>query len=145
MPWWAWVVVGALLLGAELAFIDAQFFLVFFGAAALIVGLLGLSGIAMPEWLQWLVFAGLSIASMVLFRRQLYDLLRKHNEHLDSGPAGEQVTVPLDLAPGASCRLEYRGSTWTAQNVSDHTLPAESHARIVQVDGLTLQIRPLKH
>jgi membrane protein implicated in regulation of membrane protease activity len=134
-----------LLLGAELAFIDAQFYLVFFGAAALIVGFLGLGGIAMPEWLQWLSFAALSIVSMVLFRRQLYDMLRKQTEHMESGPAGEQVLVPIDLAPGASCRLEYRGSTWTAQNVSDHAIPADSNARIVQVEGLTLQIRPAKH
>ena len=144
MPWWGWVVVGALLLGAELAFIDAQFYLVFFGAAALVVGFFGLGGIALPEWLQWLSFAALSIVSMVLFRRQLYDTLRKHAENMESGPAGEQVVVPIDLAPGASCRLEYRGSTWTAQNVSEHVIPAEATARIVQVEGLTLQIRSAK-
>ena len=31
MPWWAWIVVGAFLLASELALIDAQFYLVFFG------------------------------------------------------------------------------------------------------------------
>jgi inner membrane protein len=145
MPWWAWIVVGAILLGSELAFIDAQFFLVFFGTAALLVGLLGLGGVVMPDWLQWLVFAVLSIASMVLFRKQLYDMLRKHSEHMDTGPAGEHVRVPVDLEPGASCRLEYRGTTWTAQNTSEHAIDANAQARIVNVDGLTLLIRPIKH
>src|SRR5215831_9853721 len=120
MPWWAWIVIGAFLLGSELAFIDAQFYLVFAGTAALIVGAVGLSGVSMPEWLQWLVFAVLSIASMVLFRRRFYDLLRKRDVHFDNGISGVQVTVPTDLPPGASCRLEYRGSTWTAQNTGDH-------------------------
>jgi len=141
MPWWVWVIVGAFLLVAELAFIDAQFYLVFFGTAALLVGLIGLGGIALPEWLQWLIFAALSIASMVFFRRQLYDMLRKHTEQMRSGPTGEEVTVAVDLAPGASCRVEYRGSTWTAQNNGEQPIKADSRARIVRVDGLTLQAR----
>ena len=145
MPWWAWVVIGVFFLGSELAFIDAQFYLVFTGTASLVVGLIGLAGIAMPEWLQWLVFAMLSIASMLLFRRRIYDSLRKHNEHLHAGPTGEQVVVPIDLAPGESCRLEYRGSTWTAQNTSAQTIASSSAARIVNVDGLTLQIKPAHH
>jgi len=145
MQWWAWIVIGAILLGAELAFINAQFYLVFIGIAALLVGMLGLGGIAMPEWLQWLVFAALSVGSVILFRSHLYDLLRKHNEHMETGPAGENVIVPIELAPGASCRVEFRGSTWTAQNTSDQVIAAESHARILNVDGLTLQIRSAKH
>lgn len=36
MPWWGWIVIGALLLGAELMVIEAEFFLVFIGVAALI-------------------------------------------------------------------------------------------------------------
>jgi len=145
MQWWAWVVIGVILLGSELVLIDAQFYLVFVGIAALIVGMIGLGGIAMPEWLQWLSFAGLSIGSVVLFRRHLYELLRKKNEHMETGPTGDDVLVPVELEPGGSCRVEFRGSTWTAQNTSDHTIAAASHARIVKVDGITLQIRPARH
>lgn len=144
MPWWVWVVVGAILLGAELTLVDAQFYLVFVGTAAILVGMIGLGGIDLPDWLQWAIFAALSIASMVLFRRQLYDILRSDNTQIQSGPAGEEVTVPIDLAAGASCRLEYRGSTWTAQNHSDALIAAGSPARIVRVDGLTLQIQARK-
>lgn len=38
MTWWGWVIGGAILLGAELAFVDAQFYLVFVGTAAIIDG-----------------------------------------------------------------------------------------------------------
>jgi membrane protein implicated in regulation of membrane protease activity len=145
MPWWAWIVVGAILLGSELAFIDAQFYLVFCGAAAALLGVLGLAGVIMPDWLQWLIFAALSIAFLVFFRRRIYDAMRKQSVHMEMGPAGEHVRVPIDLAAGASCRLEYRGTTWTAQNTSEHDIAADSQARIVNVDGLTLQIRPIKH
>jgi membrane protein implicated in regulation of membrane protease activity len=63
---------------------------------------------------------------------------------MHTGPAGEEVTVAIDLAPGASCRVDYRGSTWTAQNNAEQTIAAGERARIVRVDGLTLQIRPIK-
>jgi membrane protein implicated in regulation of membrane protease activity len=141
MPWWAWLVMGAFLLGAELLLIDAQFYLVFIGAAALLVGALGLGGIVMPEWLQWLAFAGSAIASMLLFRKKLYELLRRAPGILTSSDAGEQVLVPVALAPGDSCRVEYRGSTWTARNNGDKPIDAETLAKIVEVEGLTLQIQ----
>lgn len=144
MPWWAWVIVGAILLGSELAFIDAQFYLVFLGVAALLVGLLGLGGVIMPDWLQWAVFALLAIASLVLFRRRIYGALRQSATQITSGPAGEHVQVPVELAPGASCRLEYRGTHWTAQNIGEVTIAADSTARIENVEGLTLQIRSVK-
>jgi membrane protein implicated in regulation of membrane protease activity len=141
MPWWAWFVIGAFLLGAELLLIDAQFYLVFIGAAALLVGALGLGGIVLPEWLQWLVFAGSAIASMLLFRKKLYELLRRAPGILASADSGEQVWVPVDLAPGDSCRVEYRGSTWTARNTGDRPIGADTPAKIVEVEGLTLQIQ----
>ena len=38
MTWWGWMILGAILLGAELFSIDAQFYLVFLGLAAAFVG-----------------------------------------------------------------------------------------------------------
>jgi membrane protein implicated in regulation of membrane protease activity len=48
MPWWGWLIVGEALLGAEMFVIDAQFYLVFFGIAAALVGLAGLTGLVIP-------------------------------------------------------------------------------------------------
>src|SRR4029077_11994692 len=38
MSWWGWTIAGAILLGAELIFVNAQFYLVFVGSAAIVVG-----------------------------------------------------------------------------------------------------------
>ena len=141
MPWWAWIVVGAILFGSELTFVDAQFYLIFCGSAALLVGLLGLGGVAMAEWLQWLVFATLSVASLVFFRRRLYGKLRRQVAPMATGPVGDTLVVPVELAPHGTCRVEYRGSTWTARNVAADTVPAGAQVRIVNVDGLILQVR----
>lgn len=76
MTWWARMILGALLFGAELVAIDAQFYLVFLGLSAALVGLLGLVGVVTPEWTQWLIFAAVSLLSMFTFRRSLYQKMR---------------------------------------------------------------------
>ena len=67
MAWWFWIVLGAVLLAAEVI-IAADFYLVFFGIAALVVGLLAVFGVELPVWSQWLLFAGLAIAGLVVYR-----------------------------------------------------------------------------
>ena len=141
MYWWAWIAVGAILLGSELAFIDAQFYLVFVGASAFAVGMLQLAGIALAVWLQWLIFAVLAAASMVTFRRRIYESMRRGLPAMKSGPAGEIVTMPMALPPGETCRLEFRGCSWSAVNAGQAMIAAGSRARIERVEGLTLVIR----
>lgn len=143
MQWWAWAVAGAILVAAELSFVDAQFYLLFVGFAAILVGLEGMLGPALPVWGQWALFAVLAIALVMSFRRLLYDRLRQNLPRaVAAGPAGEMLTVPVRLAPGASCQVEFRGSHWTATNDSDQPLEAGSRARIDHVKGLALQLRP---
>jgi membrane protein implicated in regulation of membrane protease activity len=140
MEWWAWIAVGAILLGSELTFIDAQFYLVFVGASALVVGLLGLSGLALAPWLQWLIFAALAAISMLTFRRQIYERMRRALPAMKTGPAGETVILPQALPPGETCRLEFRGCSWSAINGGKAEIAAGAKARIERVDGLTLVV-----
>jgi inner membrane protein len=140
MEWWAWVAVGAVLLGSELTFIDAQFYLVFVGGSALVVGLLGLSGLALAPWLQWLIFAALAATSMLTFRRQIYERMRRRLPVMKTGPAGETVILPQTLSPGETCRLEFHGSSWSAVNGGKADIAAGAKARIERVDGLTLVV-----
>src|SRR5262247_1756148 len=76
MPWWTWIAAGALLLVAE-AVLPTDFFLVFFGAAGLVVGLAMLLGLHLPAWAQWLLFAALTIVSLVVLRPRLRRALGK--------------------------------------------------------------------
>jgi membrane protein implicated in regulation of membrane protease activity len=140
MEWWAWIAVGAILLGSELAFVDAQFYLVFVGASAFAVGMLQLTGLGMPVWLQWLIFAALAISSLIIFRQRIYDRMRRKLPPLKGGPAGEVVMLPADLPPGETCRLEYRGCSWSALNGGKTVIAAGAKARIERVDGLTLVV-----
>ena len=142
MTWWGWIIAGAILLGAELAVVDAQFYLVLVGTAAIAVGLLALGLPALDPAVQWAAFGVLSIALMVGFRARVYRFLRGHPPEVATGPAGGTLTLRAALAPGASCQVEYRGTFWTARNDGDATIPAGGDARVTRVHGLTLSVRP---
>ncbi len=141
MQWWAWIVVGAILLGSELAFVNAQFYLVFVGAAALVVGFLMVSGLDFAVWLQWLIFASLAAVSMFGFRRRIYERLRRDLPAMRGGLVGETVIVPVALQPGETCRMEVRGSSWSATNGGDAPIAAGAEARIGRIEALTLILR----
>lgn len=139
MQWWQWVVIGALLLSAEMFLIDAQFYLVFLGAAAVTVGFADWLGLNLPGSAQWLLFAVLAVIALVTFRKRAYRYLRKP---IDAVPEvlniGDRVQLPAPLEPGSSCRVEYRGTSWTARNVDEHSLSGE--VVIARIEGLTLLV-----
>ncbi|HLW24575.1 MAG TPA: NfeD family protein [Steroidobacteraceae bacterium] len=140
MPWWAWVAVGGMLLGAELSFVDAQFYLIFVGGAALIVGFLEVAGLHVADWLQWAIFGLLSATSVLGFRARIYERMRGRLPPVKTNPHGDTLIMPATLPPGESCRCEYRGSSWTARNAGPVVISAGSRARIERVDGLTLVV-----
>jgi len=140
MTWWSWMILGAVLLGAELFAVDAQFYLVFLGVSAALVGIAALVGVAMPEWVQWLAFASLSLLFFFTFRRTLYQKIRGGGEEYPDSMSGDTIKITDDLSAGAEARSEYRGTLWTVRNIGDSTIAAGSRAKVVEVDGLTLKV-----
>lgn len=143
MSWWGWIIAGAILLGAELSFVNAQFYLVFVGSAAILVGLAALLAPLAP-WLQWALFGVLAIVSMVTFRSRVYQRFNRALPHVHTGPAGGLITLQVALGAGESCQAEYGGTFWTVRNDSDTPIPSGSRARIARVQNLTLLVRPEK-
>ena len=141
MTWWGWMIAGVILLGAELAFVNAQFYLVFIGSAAILVGLAALA-VPLPEWLQWALFAVLALVSMFTFRSRIYRRFHAELPPVNTGPAGGVITLREPLGAGESCKAEYGGSFWTVRNDSDTAMPSGCRARIVSVRDLTLLVRP---
>jgi len=143
MTWWGWIIAGAILLGAELSFVNAQFYLVFIGSAAILTGLATLV-LPLAPWLQWALFAILALVSMVTFRNRFYHRFNRAWPKVDSGPAGGVITLQVSLGAGESCQAEYGGTFWTVRNDSDATIPSGCRARIARVQDLTLLVRPEK-
>ena len=143
MVWWGWLIVGLLLMGAELGAVDAAFYLIFVGAAAICLGLVGLAGVTLPIWGQWLLFSVLAIASMVLFRQKLYNKLRAGAAGFGNTAVGTLVTVSENVPQGGQTRVGMRGSQWTAVNVGTAPIAAGADARVVEADGVDLRIEGL--
>ena len=144
MPWWGWMIIGALLLGSELMIVDAGFYLVFLGIAAAITGLIELAGADLEPWVQWILFSIIALVFMVLFRKKLYAKLRGSGIGYQVGPTGEIVTVEQALQPGETGRMAYRGTEWTVVNTSDQAFEQGQHVQISSVDGLTLKLDAVK-
>ena len=140
MTWWGWMILGAVILGAELFAIDAQFYLVFLGISAALVGLAGLIGVALPEWAQWSAFATLSLIFFFTFRKSLYQKIRGGAKGFRATMSGDTVNIDEELAAGGEARTQYRGTDLTVRNIGAAAISAGSRAKVVKVDGLTLHV-----
>ena len=113
MPWWGWIVLGTIILISEII-VSTDFYLVFFAASAVIVGLLVLLGVSLPVSAQWLLFAALSIGMLVLFRARLREKIKTREQDVDK--LEDEIAVATEqLAAGGTGQAELRGSTWRAR------------------------------
>ncbi len=141
MEWWQWIAIGALLLGAE-TLVDAEFYLVLLGVAAVVVGLVGLTAIPLPFAGQLLLFAALSVFALFGFRGRVYAKLRPGPSDRDEGVIGEIALAEEAIEAGSRGRVSLRGTTWTAENAGDTPLRPQGRARVMSVSGLTLSVWP---
>lgn len=141
MVWWAWIVLGAALLGAEVA-LSTDFYLVFFGISGIVVGLLAVVGVTLPGWGQWLLFAALAVAGFVGYRNRLRARLLRPDRELQEQVVGHVAIVRGEIAPGAVGSVELRGTVWRAENAGDRSLADGESCAVAEVEGLTLRLRP---
>jgi membrane protein implicated in regulation of membrane protease activity len=143
MVWWLWVILGFVLLFAELT-TPGGFFFVFFGGAALLIGVITGIGLGGPAWLQWLLFPILSLTSAGLFRPKLVRKLRPHSSLADIDDlSGQTAITGEDISQGATGQVQMRGSTWSALNLGPGALAAGQRCRVERSIGIVLEVRPL--
>ena len=142
MPWWAWIVVGAALLAAEIV-VPFDFWLVFMGLAAIATGVLDLWLLPATASIDWAAFGVLAVVSAFFFRRVVRRRFveRPADARVDDTLVGEIGVVQQVLAPGATGRIELRGTTWSARNAGPEPLEPGTRARVERVDGLLLHVR----
>jgi membrane protein implicated in regulation of membrane protease activity len=141
MTWWMWMILGLLLMLAELA-TPGGFYVIFFGASAIVLGLLSLLGIAGPQWFQWLLFTALSVLGVAVFRQRLLKRLEipPRPDDLDT-VVGKVALVVEAMPPGSFGRVEMRGTAWSAKNIGPQPLASGERVKVEQVDGLILGVR----
>lgn len=140
--WWHWIVIGLLLVLAEMA-TAGGFYVIFFGVAALLVGILSAFGIAGPPWAQMLLFSILSVSSLAIFRSRLLKWMQMDPQRPAVDPLiGEIGMAQEDIIAGGVGRLELRGTSWSARNATSAALPRGTRCRVVRVEGLMLHVEP---
>jgi membrane protein implicated in regulation of membrane protease activity len=139
LAWWMWLVVGVVLLLAEMA-APGGFYLFFFGVGAMAVGLLAAADLAGPLWLQLLLFAGVSVLALLLFRQRLLQTFHKPGKEVDT-MVGEAGVLLADLAAGDTGKIELRGTVWKARTSSGVALEKGQRCIVERVEGLLLWVR----
>lgn len=141
MEWWLWVLIGLVLLLAEVL-TPGGFFLFFFGCAAGLVGALVALG-ALPEfWQQGAVASVASVVAIALFRQPLKERFTPPSPGVPvDSMIGEVAIASGDIAPGGTGKVEMRGTAWNARNIGPAPLASGQRCRVELVDGLTLLIR----
>ena len=140
MPFWGWIVVGAILLAAELTVVDAQFYLVFAGVAALATGAIVWVAPPLPPAVDWALFGALSVVFLAAFRRRVYERIRRADAQVSQGTVGELAIAREAMAPGGHGSAELRGTVWQARNVGDSEIRAGERALVLSTNGVVLEL-----
>jgi len=140
--WWLWIVLGVVLLAAEIL-TPGGFYIFFFGASAVCVGVLKLLGFTQGLVSEGLLFVGLSVAGVAFLRRPLQERFRAQAPDSPDVDAlvGEAAIAVQEIAPGGYGKVELRGSVWNAKNEEEAAIGAGERCRVARVDGLTLHVR----
>lgn len=141
MEWWLWLAGGLALVVAEVV-TPSGFFIIFFGLAALTVGVLVGLQVVSSLGLELLIFTVLSVAYLLVFRGRLQSRVAMPPSSNVDSLIGVLAVVQERLSPGVVGRVEVRGASWSARNTSDVTMSPGQRARVAAVDGLTLAVVP---
>jgi membrane protein implicated in regulation of membrane protease activity len=139
---WIWLIVGALLILSE--FFMTGLVAIFFGVGALLVGLLTALGLldSLPE--QILVFAVLSVASLLFARERIKVWFRgRVSERWDGdrdliASRGQRVTVTRAFVDGMG-RVRLSGTDWKAESIDGDHQPGAT-VWVIGHKGITLTV-----
>lgn len=140
MEWWIWILLGLLLLLAELL-TPGGFYIIFFGIGAVVVGVLAGFNAAGPLWFQFILFSILSVLTLWLFREKLLQLTQGERRKNVDSLVGETAVATEEIHLNAVGKAELRGTSWNARNVGDRPLTRGQRCIVERVEGLTIFVR----
>ena len=137
LHWWHWWILAALLAAAET--IVPGVLAIWFGAAALVVGAL-LLVVAIPWQLQMVLFAGLGVAGVMLYRRY-----RHPEAPVSEQPplnqrgqryVGQSFTLIEPIREGSG-KVQLGDTVWLVRGAD---APVGARVRVTGVEGAVLRV-----
>ncbi|MBO3703576.1 MAG: NfeD family protein [Candidatus Accumulibacter sp.] len=143
--WWHWLVLGLLLTMAELAIVS--FFVVWFGIAAAVVGLILLAAPTLALPTQLLLLASLSTALVLIWFRYLRPRTMTAVGTSAAAVTGEVGILVADLTPDCRGQVRFQkpilgADVWEAY--ADAAIAAGERVRVVAVDGSYIKVEKAK-
>jgi membrane protein implicated in regulation of membrane protease activity len=138
-----WLVVALILVAVELA--TLAFVALYLAVGAVGAGVASIAGAELP--LQILVFAVVSVASLVLTRKPLMRALRKTPTVVSNAPnvVGKRavVTVAVGAGPGQRGQVRVGTEYWSARSESENPIDEGTTVEVAGIDGVALVVRPV--
>ena len=137
MIWWLWIVIGILLVCAEMA-IPLDFFLIFIGLGFSLTGIFAYHELFPADWMQWAACAIFSLSFYLGLKKPLQRKFAQRAPDRKDDYVDEIVLIKQDIAPGETGAGELRGTGWQIKNLSHTTLAANSKHAVSRTDGIVL-------
>ena len=140
--WWHWIVLGIVLVLSELAV--PAFFLIWFGAAAVVVGLALLAFPALSFAWQIVAWTVCSLAFVWLWFKVFRPGLRGTRSGLSKGSfTGEIGLVTRDIRPYEKGQVRFQkpilgAETW--ESIADEEIKSGERVRVVDLEGNILRV-----
>lgn len=140
-PSFWWILVGVLLMISEFAIPGIILF--FFGLGALLTAVLSYFMPALSLSAELTIFLVSSLISLFTLRRFFKPIfkgtIRKHNEPMDEGLAGEEGVVTEAIEPGSTGKVALHGTSWKAE--AAQSIEAGKTVEVVSQKSLTLIVK----
>ncbi|MCG2576095.1 NfeD family protein [Dechloromonas sp. XY25] len=142
LEWWAWIVIGIVLIVAELAI--PSFFTIWFGLGALLVGLLMLALPDLSVTAQLAIWTAASLAMVALWFRVFKPGFHKTRVGTAAGEAiGEIGLLVSAVAPFQRGKVRFQrpvlgSDEWVC--VADGAIAAGERVKVVSVEGSFLTV-----
>lgn len=144
VAWWVWMVLGLLLLVAEMM-MPTDFFVFFTGVGAIVTSITTGLGLTNGLMSQSIVFVLIAITSLVTLRGWMRQLLvRDMPTKAVDGLVGETGTAVDDIPANGIGKVMLRGSPWTARNPGASVIAKGMRVRVDKVDSITLIVSELR-
>jgi inner membrane protein len=141
ISWWVWILLGFGLALLEMT-TPGGFYFIFFGIAALGVGVLSGFELVQGTALQFLFFSIIAVGTSLVFRKPLLRRFgpQPSDTEVDS-LVGETAMALDDIEVEGFGRVELRGTVWKARNQGQQKVARGERCAVQRVDGLLLWVK----
>ncbi len=145
VAWWVWMVLGLLLLVAEMM-LPTDFFVFFTGVGAVVTAITTGLGLTNGLMSQAITFALVSLVSLITLRGWMRQMLLHRSMPTKEVDAlvGEIGTTVDEIPANGVGKVTLRGSPWSARNPSSNAIPKGVRVRVDKVDSITLVVSELR-